>query len=182
MIKRRNKGFTLFESLLSSTLIALVVGGMVYAQMNVMRAWQNGIQKEQAQRQGQRAVREIRTALMEAAIVEVLDSGRTLRFRMPQQDSNGNYLVPVVPAPAQQARVISVSTGGDVTYDGRNILRGVTQTRSNGQSYANFTLIPAGANTSVLHVRFNVKQRVNTPNQNYAQSWIEETIFLRNLQ
>lgn len=180
-----NRGFTLVELLLSTGLIAVVVGTLVYAQVNLMRDWQRGMNREQVEREAQIALRNVRQALLEARTISVNSSGTLVTFKLPARDFSGNYTIPLEPE-SGSSRTLQVDwSSGELrlTQNGstRVLLRNIVQTNG-GSSYNPFTLHQYAPGMAVLHVRLSVRREASGPGRPTASTWVEETILLRNIQ
>jgi len=178
-------GFTLVELLMGTGLIAVVVGTLVYAQVNLMRDWQRGMNREQVERETQKALRMARQAIIEARTVTVNSAGTLVTFQLPARDYSGNYTVPLA-VESGTARTLQVNwSSGELrlTQDGstRVLLRNIVQTNG-GSSYNPFTLNQYAPGMAVLHVRLSVRREATGPGRPSASTWVEETILLRNIQ
>lgn len=178
---RRAHGFTFVEIMLATGVSALVVGTLIYAQVNLLRSWEYGVQREQVERETQRAFRRLRQLFSEAAVVSVNGDGTVARVRLPQKDGTGNYRVPIEPENIEHVVTVAWSTR-QLVLDGQTLLRGVADRRNDGSPYRPFTLIQLGRGRAALHLRLNVSRRMRLPYERYAQTWVEETVFLHNLQ
>jgi type II secretory pathway pseudopilin PulG len=184
-MKKRYRGFTMIELLLSTSLIALVVGTLVFAQVNLMRDWQRGMNREQVERETQRAMRNARQTIIESRTVTVNSAGTLVTFQLPARDLSGNYTVPLS-TETGTARTLQVHwSSGELrlTQDGntRVLLRSISQTY-NGESYRPFTLNQYAPGMAVLHIRLSVRREAAGPGRPIASTWVEETILLRNIQ
>lgn len=184
-ISPKNRGFTLVELLLSTGLISVVVGTLVYAQVNLMRDWQRGMNREQVERETQKALRNARQAVMEARTITVNSAGTLVTFKLPARDFSGNYTIPLEPE-SGSSRTLQVDwSSGELrlTQNGstRVLLRNIVQT-NNGSSYNPFTLNQYAPGMAVLHVRLSVRREASGPGHPIAYTWVEETVLLRNIQ
>lgn len=184
-ISPKNRGFTLAELLLSTSLISVVVGTLVYAQVNLMRDWQRGMNREQVERETQKALRNARQAVMEARTITVNSAGTLVTFKLPARDFSGNYTIPLEPE-SGSSRTLQVDwSSGELrlTQNGstRVLLRNIVQTH-NGSSYIPFTLNQYAPGMAVLHIRLSVRREASGPGRPAASTWVEETVLLRNIQ
>ncbi|MEI8176036.1 MAG: prepilin-type N-terminal cleavage/methylation domain-containing protein [Candidatus Omnitrophota bacterium] len=79
---KKNKGFTLVELMIASTVSLFVVGGIIYSTILFQRLWQNGNIQITMQSRGRIAMDTLTQQIRSAHQALVLNSGATLQLRL----------------------------------------------------------------------------------------------------
>lgn len=184
-MKKRCRGSTIVELLLCTGLITLIVGTLVFAQVNLMRDWQRGMNREQVERETQKAMRNARQAIIESRTITVDSTGTLVTFQLPARDLSGNYTVPLATETGTPRTLQVHWSSGELrlTQNGSTqvLLQSINQTY-NGESYRPFTLNQYAPGIAVLHIRLSIQRQATGPGRPTASTWLEETILLRNIQ
>lgn len=92
--KLRLRGAAMAETLITVVVTSLIVFGGLAALIGTAATWDKGQARIGAEVEAAQAIRFMRDRLREAMQVTVDVDGRGLTYRLPQKDSNGDYLVP----------------------------------------------------------------------------------------
>lgn len=174
---RFQRGTTLVELTIASTLMAMVVLLLVSVQIQVLRDFQRALNENTANRTTYNALRSVREQAQGAVQALVFGGGTEVRLFPPRRDNMGNILTPVQPDTANPiiVQVNYASSTLTLTQNGATttLLTGVRSTRPQGGSYAPFSVQQYAPGVQALQVRLSVQQ-------GESQIWYEETILLRN--
>lgn len=181
--KRKTRGLTIIETLVSATISILVLYSSVLLMFAGTTSWYKGEGKMLAETQSQRGVRIISQKLREAMAVTVDANGMGVNFRYPQKDGDGNYITPAVwdnvtrRLEYSDGRILLTEGGSSRVLCGNVILTDPKST-SGTAPYVPFAK-GAGAITRQLTVM--LATQTNTSRGAYTKSRSRETIYLRNI-
>ncbi len=187
MRMRKKRGATLVELLVSSGISLLVLGAALATLYSGMRSWIMGASMINAEVDGSQAVRRLVSDLREAMAVTVAADGRSVSFRMPQRDANGDFIVPPLWDGVSRRAILTETTGGKFTLAvgvtgseipvSRNVIL-IDPESGTGTAYRVFS---PGPGTVTREIHLMVVTRTNGPRNEPIYHRIRETLFLRNI-
>ena len=181
---RKNRGVSLLEVMVSSTVSLLAITGAVALMIQGSTVWYKGEGKMLAETQSQRAVRMISGELREAMSVTVDGNGLGVSYRLPVIDSNtGNYTTPAIWDNVTR-RIeylegnLRVVTGGSARVISHNVILTDPQSTGGASSYVIFA---PGTGLIIRKLSVMVATQTSTTRGSYTKSRSRETIYLRNI-
>jgi len=187
--KRRSlRGLSVVEVTVAATISTLALVGAFSVFLSGMGSWATGSRTISAQVEADNTVAMVIDALREATFVSVSLDGKTVNFRKPQYDVNGNFQMDVQGAPVWDGkdRTIYYQSGSIYMSDGvstpwkltSNVILTDPEGSPANSSYKIFT--PGlGANTREVTVKVIVKQ--NMPGNDKLYGRKRENVYLRNI-
>ncbi len=177
-------GFTIIETLVSTTVSFLALTGAVSLLVAGTSTWYKGEGKMLAETQSQRSVRMISGELREAMSVTVDGNGLGVSYRLPViNGSTGNYTTPaiwdnVVRRIEYVSGTIRVVTDGESRILSRNVI--LTDPQSSGGAAA-YVIFAPGSGFIIRKLSVMVATQTATTKGSYTKSRSRETVYLRNI-
>lgn len=182
------RGLTVVEVTVAATISTLALVGAFSVFLSGMGSWATGSRTISAQVEADNTVALVVDALREATFVSVSLDGKTVNFRKPQYDANGNFLMDVHGSPVWDGldRTIYYDSGSIFLADGvatpwklaSNVILTDPEGTPANSPYKIFT--PGlGANTREVTVKIVVKQ--NMPGNDKLYGRKRENVYLRNI-
>lgn len=178
---RLKRGATLFEVVIASGISTFIMYSLVLTLLSGSGNWIKGQGKIDVDVASQQTIRVVTNELREAMSVNVIDSGKTVEYRLPKKE-NGEYVVPAEWDGVERKIVYNANnkTVNKVTDNGTSVLcEGVYATDpKTGNAYSVFT---AGAGAVTRDVTVMLVLSTSTASEGAEKSRIRETIYLRNV-
>jgi type II secretory pathway pseudopilin PulG len=182
-MKRRSKrsGITLVEVVVASVLSTMVIFSALGVYLAGMESWLRGSERINAETQSRQGVRMISDYLREAMAVTVAADGRSLTYRLPQRDVNGDFIYPAMwDGVTRRIYFINGTIRHDTGANDRVIVRNVLTTDVGGTN-ANYRQFTAGPGAITRRVTVQIVTRTNDDPAVEAIGRKREVIFLRNI-
>lgn len=185
-VKRRNskrRGVTLVEVVTGAAMTTLVLFGTTATMIAGMNSWARGQGKIDADSQSQKAMRIISMELRQAMSVTVDANGLGLTYRLPTQDVNGDYIIPVtwdnvVRRIEHYGGTIRIVTAGSPRTICRNVI--LTDPNSSGGA-ASYKIFTPGSGAITRQLIVMIATKTNGAKTENVTGRIRESIYLRNI-
>jgi hypothetical protein len=182
--RRKNRGSSLVEVLVASSISAFVMTSLILALLSGMKSWTIGQGKINAEVSSAQGMRSVISELREAMLVTIDNNGMGITFQVPARQNDGTYSVPPVSDGVNRRIYYQSSTQtirvSDNTGD-RALARYVINTdpSRNGASYRLFTA--TRVSTVIRQVDVRIVAQTNSSADDYNTSRARETVVLRNV-
>ena len=186
-MKRRTRGSTLVEMLVTSVITVMAIGTAGSVWVAGATSWYKGAGKIDAETQSRSAVKLICTELAEAMDVVVDANGQGITFHKPGKDGNGDYTTDVTGQPTSDGinRRIYLESGKLIYNAGnglrplaRNVITTDPLSTGGNQPYKIFT---GGLGAITRQVTVMVVTQTTGARQEVVKARKRETVFLRNI-
>lgn len=181
-LAKKNSGATLVETLTAALITPLVLGGVVLVYLAGATSWSKGHASIAATASSQTGVRTVCELLRNAMWISVSEDGNTVRYRMPLQDSKGDFIIPAQSDSVFRSLTVSGSNLISQVGAGKRIICShivsfdpLTRDRT---PYRVFTAGPGAVPTS-LTVELATSEQAPRGQSTYGRN--RETIYLRNM-
>lgn len=187
MQRRKRKGVTLVEALVSATITVMAIGTACTVWLAGATSWYQGAGKIDAEMQSRLAVRTVCSEIAEAMDVTVDANGQGITFHKPARDGNGDYSTDAMGQPVSDGvdRRIYLSDGKLIYNNGvqlRTLARNVitTDPLSTGGNVP-YKIFTPGAGSIIRQLTVMVATKTTGANSKAVKARKRETVFLRNI-
>lgn len=186
--RRTLRGLSLVEVTVASVVSMLAIVGAMSVFLSGMSSWASGSRIISAQTKSENVVAMVVDELREATFVAVALDGRSVTFRKPALDANGNFVMDVHGSPVWdgRTRTLYYDAGGFFMNDGLNppwrLASNVILTDPEGTPpNAPYKIFSAGAgqNTREVTVKIVIRQQFMDRSDLYGRK--RESVYLRNI-
>ncbi len=179
MKTQSNLGMSLVELMVAMAITTLIVLGSTSLVIMGGRIYQGGWADSTMSMDGGLAMQRLAGELRSAAYMEIVNSGNQINYYMPNAQTNGDFIAPMIASTTQKWFRVQ---NGNLEWSGRTapLLTGLLTTDpATGQSYTPFTNVFPTARLRGLRILLNIRKVTNAGNRDYR---IGQMVYLRNMK